>query len=155
MSAVFPIGHYMGPQHPRGAHVVRIGRAHLTLSETEFDVWVRAHAGPVDDAEVVADLADRGALAVVEPGAEARFLETYRMDALQVGVGNSAGEPDVFLVGIAEPVALGRGSYELWQWGGLAPTLMGARAVLDDLRVLLAHGCAYLDVARATTASRG
>jgi hypothetical protein len=147
MTVMFPIGHYLGPQQPRGAHVLRIGRAHVTLSEPEFDVWARAHEGPVDD-PAVARLVERGALAV----ADGAFLETYRMDALQVGVGNTAAEPEVFHVGIAEPVPLGRGSYELWQWGSLAPTLKDvARPAefLDDLRALLAGGCAYLDVSRA------
>ncbi|MFI6678644.1 hypothetical protein [Kribbella sp. NPDC050470] len=71
------------------------------------------------------------------------------------------------LPGVGAAAMLDPGSYELWQWGSLAPSLwhccevrasvrsqldeqVGAAdvmaEVLGDLRFLIAHGCAYLDV---------
>lgn len=191
---VFPIGHYMGERHPEQHHVVRVGLEHQTLSADEFGVWVLAHGteeigkdawtvgalleladgASLPGADAVPKLIESSLLATVADGAAAarRFTESYRIQALLVGIGNSEEEPDRYQVGFPglPPVAvLDEAGYELWQWGHLAPTLwhtcevrekvaagLGepvvaadlARDLLGDLRQLLVNSCAYLDLAR-------
>jgi hypothetical protein len=188
---VFPIGHYVGEQHPDGVHLVRVGLEHQTLTADEFGVWVLAHgaadatrwteanltalaedAGLPSVSSVVDRLAAAGLLARVSPADQVAFAERYRLEPLLVGLGNSPELPETYAVGFPgrEPVArLDGGSYELWQWAALAPSLwhtcevrakVGAGLgdptaaadlvgdVLDDLRPLLANSCAYLDKAR-------
>ncbi|MGQ0840909.1 hypothetical protein [Actinokineospora sp.] len=190
---VFPVGHYLGERHPEATHIVRVGRERHELTADEFGVWVLAHgsgevgrgawttedllalAGPAalaGAAATVDRLAAAGTLVLVRPSDAVAFAETYRMDSLLVGLGNSAADPDHYAVGIpgVAPVALlDASAYELWQWGHLAPTLWQTCEVrakvsmelgepvrdtevladlLGDLRVLLVSSCAYLDVAR-------
>jgi hypothetical protein len=193
---VFPIGHYVGERHPEGVEVVRVGVEHQPLTSDEFGVWVLAHGAPVggstawttdhllalaeetgpDDAgRHLGALVARGLLALVpaEGGREAvAFAETYRLMPLLIGLGNTETDPDSYALGfplLDEPVAVvPAGSYELWQWGQIAPSIrhtrdvrvkvaadlnepLGAAEVLDrllaDLRPLLVNGCAYLDLA--------
>ncbi|ADB29873.1 hypothetical protein Kfla_0754 [Kribbella flavida DSM 17836] len=113
-----------------------------------------------------------GALALVpDESAEAiDFARKHRMDVLFVGLGNTAERPDEHAVGVpglGTAAVLDPDCYELWQWGSVAPTLWHScevRAtvtaelgqtlepvdalaeILGDLRFLVAHGCAYLDV---------
>jgi hypothetical protein len=185
---VFPIGHYAGQRGD--THVVRVGWRPETLTADEFVVWVLAHgsgrAGKADwtvrDVLALADRPDvvdslraRGLLAAVpaEPtGAPAtlEFTRRHRMGSLLTGLGDTAANPGLYGVGVpglATVAWLDAGSYELWQWGPLAPALWHvcevrakvlteldeplepAQAIgplLADLRLLLSHGCAYLDV---------
>jgi hypothetical protein len=193
--AVFPIGHYMGERHPEKTHVIRVGLEHRTVSEDEFGVWVLAHGLPQTGGRTwtlgdVLDLAASSALPGAEDmaaalvgsgllmtigqqdGAAQSLARSYRVDPLLVGHGNSEDEPDRY--GIGWPgsppvVVLDPSSYELWQWGHVAPSLWHTYLVrervsadlgeqvqattlldglLDDLRELLASSCAYLDLAR-------
>lgn len=188
---VFPIGHYVGERHPDELHLVRLGTAHVTMTADEFGVWILAHGVAESRSWTVADvlaLAERtelpgaqaaverltsvGALAQVAFAEQHAFAETHRLEPLLVGLGNSADHPDTYAVGLPDvpPIAmLDEGSYELWQWAAVAPSIWHAcevRAkvgaglgdptsaedllgdVLGDLRPLLANSCAYLDVVR-------
>ncbi len=188
---VFPIGHYTGERHPDGVHVVRVGLEHRTLTADEFGVWVLTHGADAATTWTEADvtalasqaelpspgavidrLAEMGLLARVTPETQVAFAERYRLEPLLVGLGNSPELPETYAVGFPgqPPVAmLDGGSYELWQWSALAPSLwhtcevrakVGAGMgdptpaadlvgdLLDDLRPLLANSCAYLDTAR-------
>lgn len=188
---VFPIGHYVGERHPDGLQLVRVGLVHQTMTPDEFGVWVLAHG--TGDATSWAEtdllalaaqanlpgvpaaierLTSVGALARVARDQRVAFAETYRLEPLLVGLGNSAEDPDTFAVGLPglPPVAMvSAESYELWQWSAISPSLwhtcevrakvdvgLGGPAgaadlvddVLDELRPLLANSCAYLDLAR-------
>ena len=188
---VFPVGHYVGERHPDELHLVRLGPAHQTLTADEFGVWILAHGVTESRSWTVADvlaLAERtelsgapgaverlesvGALVQVATEGQTAFAEAHRLEPLLVGLGNSEEYPDTYAVGLPgnPPVAmLDSGSYELWQWAAVAPSLWQAcevrakvgaglgdptRAadllddVLGDLRPLLANSCAYLDVIR-------
>jgi hypothetical protein len=126
-------------------------------------------AGIADAANQVSMLNDAGLVALVDDAAT--FARTHRMDVLFVGLGNAPDRLDGHAVGIpglGTAAVLDPDCYELWQWGSVAPTLWhscevratvtaghgqapdpaGALAeILGDLRFLIAHGCAYLDVA--------
>lgn len=119
--------------------------------------------GPTEPDSATATTAPGGATAV-------DFARRHRMETLFVGLGNSPDRPDLHAVGvpgIGTAALLDPDSYELWQWGSLAPTLWhgcevrssvsdrlgeplhpleALHQVLGDLRLLVAHGCAYLDV---------
>jgi hypothetical protein len=108
--------------------------------------------------------------------AAVEFATTYRMGTLLVGLGPVPDRPDQHAVGvpgIGTAALLDAGAFRLWQWGGVAPTLWrhchdrvrtGGRGGLDtlvdpatvlfdvlaDLRTLIVHGCAYLDLATPT-----
>lgn len=101
------------------------------------------------------------------------FATAYRLGTLLVGLGAAPDVPDrhaVGVPGVGTAALLDAETYRLWQWGGIAPTLWrhcqdrirtageGLDAlstlvdpakvlgdVLGELRVLLVHGCAYLD----------
>jgi hypothetical protein len=140
MTAVFPIGHYMGERHPEGLHYVRVGLAHQTMTADEFGVWVLAHdespqwsvenvvtlataAELPNPAEAVERLLSAGVLATATD--EAAFTRSYRAEPLLTGIGNTAEDPDTYAVGLPnrEPTLLTADGYELWQWSALAPTL--------------------------------
>lgn len=178
---VFPIGHYVGERHPEGLHHVRVGLVHQAMTADEFGVWVLSHQDSpqwtVDDMLALAAQADLpnaassaerllsvGALvSVTDPVA---FAQSYRLESLLVGLGNTEDEPDRYRVGLPgqEPATLDAAAYELWQWAALAPTLWHTceiraklsstspsdevQAVLENLRPLLANSCGYLDEAR-------
>ncbi|WP_433165228.1 hypothetical protein [Kribbella sp. CA-247076] len=184
---VFPVGHYGGVRDD--GQVIRVGWTQHRIDEDAFGVWVLAHgvpevgkgvwtvedvvgraaeAGIVGARDQVARLNDAGLLAVVEDSGV--FARSHRMDVLFVGLGNAPDRLDGHAVGIpglGVAAVLDPDSYELWQWGSVAPTLWHScevratvtaehgqaadpeRAVaeiLGDLRFLIAHGCAYLDV---------
>ncbi|KOV87225.1 hypothetical protein [Nocardia sp. NRRL S-836] len=178
---VFPVGHYVGERHPEAVHLVRVGLAHRTLSEAEFGVWVLAHGvaeSPAWTLENLLALAEKAGLpgaraaadrlagtGVLVIGNEVALARTHRFVPLLVGLGNTEPHPDRCAVGLpGQPVAvLDESSFELWQWGHLAPSLWhtcevraevagsaSAREELDgvlrDLRPLLVGGCGYLDV---------
>jgi hypothetical protein len=177
---VFPIGHYMGERHPEGLHYVRVGLQHQTMTANEFGVWVLSHENsPQWSIADVLSLAAKANLPDAESSAErllsvgllvkaidkVAFTQSYRLEPLQTGIGNSQTDPDKYEIGIPgqEPATVDAGSYELWQWSALAPTLWHTceiRAkvaeppvpptdmvdeVLTDLRPLLANSCGYLD----------
>jgi hypothetical protein len=179
MTEVFPIGHYMGERHPEGLHYVRVGLEHQTMTEDEFGVWVLSHQdSPQWSSENVLALATQSALPTAQDSVERllaagllvtrsdTFTQSYRLHPLQVGRGNTAEAPDVYEVGLPgqEPAKLSAGSYEVWQWAAMAPTLWhtceirgkvtgttsseATESVLADLRPLLGNSCAYLDKAR-------
>jgi hypothetical protein len=152
--------------------LVEVGRGHWT----EYDVVQQAErAGITDAAQLLAELVANGTVAVVqdEPDEAAGFAKSHRLDVLFVGLGVPPDQPDGHAVGVpglGAAAVLDADCYELWQWGSVAPTLWDScevRAavlghvgqpmdpvdalaeILGDLRVLVAHGCAYLDVAPA------
>lgn len=128
--------------------------------------------GIPDPAEQLEELGDAGLVAKVtdNPVAATQFVRSHRMDVLFVGLGNTPGRLDGHAIGIpglGTVAVLDPDCYELWQWGSVAPTLwhscevratvtaqFGQTAepaqalpeILGDLRFLIAHGCAYLDV---------
>lgn len=126
-------------------------------------------AGIADATNQLEALADAGLVAVVDD--QALFARRHRMDVLFVGLGNAPDRLDGYAVGIpglGTAAVLDSDCYELWQWGSVAPSLWhscevraavtvreGEAAdpgkalveILGDLRFLIAHGCAYLDVA--------
>lgn len=179
---VFPIGHYIGERQPEGLHYVRVGMEHQTMTPDEFGVWVLAHGErPVWTDEDVLALADKADLpgaveslarlksvgAVASADDAQAFAARYRLTPLLIGLGNTEEHPDTYTIGLpGTPVAqVNAGSYELWQWSALAPTLWHTcevRAkvtedpvsaaelvadVLAETRPLLANSCAYLDLA--------
>jgi hypothetical protein len=178
---VFPVGHYMGERHPEGLHYVRVGLQHQTMTPNEFGMWVLSHQdSPQWSIENMVELAEKAELRDAAAAAErllsvgllatvsepVAFARSYRLEPLLIGLGNTEEQPDVYAVGLLaqEPVQLNAGSYELWQWSALAPSLWHtceirakmveaqvspADLVLDvlaDLRPLLANSCGYLDV---------
>jgi hypothetical protein len=179
--SLLPVGHYLGERHPEGMHYVRVGLEHQTMTEDEFGVWALSHQdGPQWSVEEVLKLAARADLPDAATSAERllsvgalvtvtdheAFARAYRLQTLLVGLGNTPEDPDTYAVGLPgqEPARLGAGSYELWQWSALAPSLWHtceiraklADAVvadvvpelLADLRPLLANNCGYLDPAQ-------
>jgi hypothetical protein len=179
---LFPIGHYVGERQPEGLHYVRVGMEHQTMTPDEFGVWVLTHTeSPVwtdDDVLALADKAELPAAAealarltsvgaVASAADEQAFARRYRLMPLLVGLGNTEAHPDTYTIGLpGSPAArVNAGSYELWQWSALAPTLWHTcevRAkvtedpvsaaelvadVLAETRPLLANSCAYLDLA--------
>ncbi|MFC9687713.1 hypothetical protein ACFTSF_04185 [Kribbella sp. NPDC056951] len=193
-TTLFPVGHYAGRRpgdDGRPTHSVRIGWRLHRLPDDVFGTWLLGHGtaetgkGPwtatdlVGAAEAsgiaaarshVAGLQELGLLTDVTRAPE-EFAKKHRMDVQFVGLGNSPDHPDRFAIGLPGlgPAALvDPETYELWQWGSLAPTLWHScqvrasvlaeldrpvepvealTSVLGDLRFLLAHGCAYVDLA--------
>jgi hypothetical protein len=111
-----------------------------------------------------------GAGLVVPVRDETAFVAAHRVDPLMVGLGNSPEQLDAHAVGVpglGTAAVLDPSTYDLWQQSPLMPTLWHScerrassaaafgqylpaaaiAGVLADLRYLLAHGCAYLDVA--------
>ena len=198
-ATVFPVGHY-GGAGPGAAHLVRVGRHLRPLTDDEFGIWMLAH-GLADvgkgnwSREDVLERARDAELAEAETGLErligsgllavvptervddvTSFATAYRLCTLLVGLGAAPDQPELHAIGVpgvGTAALLDAGTYRLWQWGGVAPTLWrhcqdrirsgDARPdalvdpakvlgdVLGELRVLLAHGCAYLDTAVAGT----
>ncbi|MEI8410783.1 MULTISPECIES: hypothetical protein [unclassified Kribbella] len=137
---------------------------------TPEDVIQQAESVGIPDAgKELEALADAGSVVVVDD--PANFARSHRMDVLFVGLGNAPDRVDghaVGIPGVGTAAVLDPDCYELWQWGSVAPTLWHScelRAtvtadhgqpanpvtalaeILGDLRFLIAHGCAYLDVA--------
>lgn len=192
-TTVFPIGHYTGlrpDDDGRPVHSVRIGWQQRRLTEDAFGTWVLGHGtpqvgkGPWTGEELLAaadeagitdarthleELTGLGLLASVPERSE-EFAKAHRIDVQFVGLGNSPENPELHAVGLpglGAAAMLDPDSYELWQWGSLAPTLWHScqvrasvtskldqqvepidalAGVLGDLRFLIGHGCAYLDV---------
>jgi hypothetical protein len=191
-TTIFPVGHYTGRRTDddgRPVHSVRIGWQQHRLTEDAFATWVLAHGVPAtgraawtevdvvrqageielqDAAAQLRTLAELGLVATVA-GEPEQFARTHRLGVFFVGLGNSPEEPDRFAIGLpglGTAATVDSDSYELWQWGSIAPTLWhscevrasvtsrhertvstleAASEVLGDLRVLIANGCAYLD----------
>ncbi len=202
---VFPVGHYMGPFHPSRNgpakhHIIRVGWETPKLpNEAHVDIWGLAHGLPdravdirwtrraiidaADDAEmsdaaaILDRLAELGLIAEVSPGTEQarEFAESYRLQSLLIGLGNSPDDPvldAIGLVGIPPVVKVRPRVYEIWQWAHLWPNLwaaceglayvaaQGERSspdatdpervldlVLESMRTLISRNAAYLDVA--------
>ncbi|MEU0091532.1 hypothetical protein [Kribbella sp. NPDC006257] len=145
-----------------------IGKGRLTVE----DILLQAAEIP-DAGTQLEELVTQGALTVVtdRPDEATAFAKQHRLDVLFVGLGNAPDRPDGHAVGVpglGAAAVLDPDCYELWQWGSVAPTLWHScevRAavtsdlgreqgpldalgeILGDLRYLLAHGCAYLDLA--------
>ncbi|MET9269358.1 hypothetical protein [Kribbella sp. NPDC003557] len=151
MSALlFPIGHAAGP-HVAGdpvRHVVRVGRTTELLSEAELRVWDLAHrsadvtdllaaceAAHIDDADQhVEVLLRRGVLARADD--TIAFAQQHRLRPLFVGLGNRPDDPGRFAIGVPglEPLAtVDPTTYELWQWGWVAPSLWAHCEVLATI----------------------
>jgi hypothetical protein len=177
---VFPIGHYMGERHPEGLHYVRVGLQHQTMTADELGIWILSHQdSPQWSIENVLELAEKAELPNASASAErllsagvlvtvtdpVAFVQSHRLEPLLIGIGNTEEHPDTYAIGLPgqDPARVHTGSYELWQWAALAPSLWHTceiRAkvadvpapadlvpdVLADLRPLLANSCGYLDV---------
>lgn len=128
---VFPVGHYMGPFHPKSNapvqhHIVRVGWDTPKLpDEAHLDVWALAHGRPnaaasvrwtrqaiIDTAaqaeipgaaEILDTLAERGLIAEVSsgPGKAREFAEAYRIQSLMIGLGNTPEDPVLDGIGLA------------------------------------------------------
>jgi hypothetical protein len=149
--------------------VPEVGKGNWTVADVVAhcaDVGVEAPGKHLEQ------LAGSGLIAVVDddPASAAQFAHRHRMDVLFVGLGNAPEQLEGHAVGVpglGTAAVLDPECYELWQWGSVAPTLWhscevratvvaepAARPdpdaalteILGDLRFLLAHGCAYLDV---------
>ena len=146
MTTVFPVGHGAGPEAEH--HVVRVGRTAERLSDAEFDVWSLAHhwttlaelvaecrAAAVENAEQHVDaLISRGLLTPVDDATE--FAHRYRLLPLFTGFGNRPDDLERFAIGVPglEPLAtVNASTYELWQWGWVAPSLWAHCEVLATI----------------------
>lgn len=139
---IVPIGHRVG------AGRVRRGASFHELDETGFRAWTLAHGAPdalhdgqpwqrrqvvaavaeagVHDPEARLNaLCDKGFLAEVAPDDAVPFARAHRMLPLMVGLGSTAGEPDLFGIGfLGQPVLhVGHVVYDLWQWSAMDDTL--------------------------------
>lgn len=146
MTTVFPVGHGAGPESEH--HVIRVGRTAEHLSESEFDIWALAHhwttvtelvaecrAADIDDAEQHIDvLLSRGVLTQADDATE--FAHRYRLLPLFTGFGNRPDDLERFAIGVPglEPLAVvSAPTYELWQWGWVAPSLWAHCEVLATI----------------------
>ncbi|MET9269340.1 hypothetical protein [Kribbella sp. NPDC003557] len=147
---IFPVGHYLGANHPGGQHVVRIGWQQYELEAgDELALWALAHgvpgtadapwtrataeavarAGGIAEAPAALDkLLGRDLLVEVEPGtADAQeFARSCRIRSLLVGSGEHPSAPGRYGLGAvpANPTARVDGfSYELWTWGHACDSL--------------------------------
>ncbi|MDQ3716100.1 MAG: hypothetical protein M3381_08810 [Actinomycetota bacterium] len=201
---VFPVGHYMGPFHPSRNgpakhHIVRVGWETPKLPDEEHvDIWALAHGLPnridtvrwtrqaiidaANDAEmpdaagILDSLAGLGLIAEVTPGTEQarEFADSYRLQSLLIGLGNSPDDPvldGIGLVGIEPIVKVRPRVFEIWQWAHLWPTVWAAceglayvagqvegsnpdsadpekvlDLMFDAMRTLISRNAAYLDV---------
>ncbi|MGZ0148970.1 hypothetical protein ACXJJ3_17985 [Kribbella sp. WER1] len=155
---IFPVGHGAGPR-ANDEYVIRVGGAEEVLSEPEFAAWVRAHEEDYTDQEQVDVLLRRGLLVQVDD--VNAFAQQYRLLPLFIGLGNRPDDQQQFAIGVPglEPLAVvSATTYELWQWGWVAPSLwahcevlgtIGERpkldAVLNGVSALLADFVAVLD----------
>lgn len=155
---IFPVGHGAGPRSS-DEYIVRVGGAEEVLSESEFAVWVDAHQSDSTDEQHVDELLRRGLLVRVDD--VTAFAHQYRLLPLFIGLGNRPDDPKGFAIGLPglEPLAVVPATtYELWQWGWVAPSLwahcevlgtIGERpqldVVLDGVSALLADFVAVLD----------
>ncbi|MGW7682305.1 hypothetical protein ACWGID_16300 [Kribbella sp. NPDC054772] len=149
-TAIFPVGHGAGPLVSADSthHVIRVGRTTEQLSESEFGVWTLAHRAmglpdlldqcldaEIDDAERHVDvLLSRGVLVTADD--PAGFAKQHRLLPLFLGLGNRPDVPDLFAIGVPglEPLAIvGATTYELWQWGWVAPSLWAHCEVLATI----------------------
>lgn len=147
-----------------------VGKGQWTVDDV---IGQAVQAAVEDPARYVEQLADSGLLAVVEdnPMTATLFAQRHRLDVLFVGLGNAPDRLDGHAIGIpglGTAAILDPDCYELWQWGSVAPTLWhscevratvtaeleqpadpaaAVAEILGDLRFLVAHGCAYLDIA--------
>ncbi|MGW1341472.1 hypothetical protein ACWCOV_10500 [Kribbella sp. NPDC002412] len=143
-----------------------VGKGQWTVDDV---IGQAERTGIADGAKQLERLADAGLVAVIDDAAN--FAKAHRMDVLFVGLGNTPERLDGHAVGIpglGTAAVLDSDCYELWQWGSVAPSLWHScevRAtvtaghgevadpgkalpeILGDLRFLIAHGCAHLDVA--------
>ncbi|MGI8628315.1 MAG: hypothetical protein ACR2J5_17370 [Geodermatophilaceae bacterium] len=135
-SLVFPVGHYMGPFHPSRNgpakhHIVRVDWETPKLpDEGHVDIWALAHglptredvrwtrraiieaadeAGMPDATAILDNLASLGLIAEVTPGTEQahEFANSYRLQSLLIGLGNSPDDPlldGIGLMGLAPVV---------------------------------------------------
>jgi hypothetical protein len=200
---ILPVGHSLGVSWDLASgtaeHRVRRGTEVITMDAERFGLWALAHGVPqrqVDEVwtfDSVLDVADEMGLADPEPllaelladgllvevdqadGASAAFARRHRMVPLMLGLGNTAEDPDVFLIGLPGRPLVGvpAVAYDLYGWAHLDPDLWTAcrsaaqineglrpddpsatdpeqlvGALLGILHVLLGPNTIYLDVAR-------
>lgn len=176
---IFPVGHYTGVRAADDGvlHTIRAGWQQHRLEEDAFGTWVLTHGltesgkDKWTEADVLGHAEQSGIpgaaghlqqlarLGLVSRADDAeQFARGHRLGVLFVGLGNSPERLDEFAVGLpglGTAALLDARSYELWQWGSVAPSLWDVcqavaaepTDVLRDLRSLIANGCAYLDVA--------
>lgn len=143
----------------------------------------RASGSDIADAGARFDaLLARGLLAVAPAGADGAvaFATAYQMRAMLVGLGTLPDAPEQHAVGVpgvGTAALLDPSSYRCWQWATVEPSLwqlcrrrgdaargaalealvdpaQALRELLGELRVLLAHGCVYLDAVLGPAATR-
>lgn len=128
---IFPVGHYLGPFHPKRNqpprhHIVRVGWDTPKLTdEAHVDIWALAHglpdrvdavrwtrqaildaaqdAGMPDAAVILDDLAGLGLITEVHTGTDQAldFAKGHRMQSLLIGLGNSPEDPVLDGIGLA------------------------------------------------------
>lgn len=132
---VVPIGHFLGtfPEAGGGWCVeVRVGPQVHTLDPEQARVWAEPWAK--HPPAVVAELADRGLLAVLADGTVERFARDHRLVPLLAGLGAGAEGGYEYELGVpGRPlVTVDRVTYDLW-------TVAGARRCLWQACESYAH----------------
>jgi hypothetical protein len=148
---VYPIGQLIRVRAADDEFHVRVGADLQRLSAADFSVWAMTH-GPadhvprpwtVDELAVqartvgLADAPDRlvrlhetGLVAFAAPGTESglALAQRVRMVPLVLGLGNSAGNPDAYSVGLpGRPLAvLSAAAYDLFEWSTMETSLWRA-----------------------------
>jgi len=166
--------------------------AHGLPNRTDTIRWTRrAIIEAADDADMpdAASILDRlaglGLIVEVTPGTEQarEFAESYRLQSLLIGLGNSPEDPvldGIGLVGILPVVKVRPRVFEIWQWAHLWPTVWAAceglayvasqgensnpettdpeqvlDLVFDAMRTLISHNAAYLDLTKTPAGGAG
>jgi hypothetical protein len=158
---VLPVGQYLGalvpaPGAPVRGHRVRIGeQVHLLGDGPEFEVWSLAHGVPrlagllphdtaqvirlaraIDPADVeqlLAGLADRGLIALVDPTDARGFARGHRWYSLLNGLGyQDSGYGAIGIVGSPPLREVHPRVYEFWSLAPLFADLQSAAEFLAD-----------------------
>ncbi|HZX03844.1 hypothetical protein [Kribbella sp.] len=149
---IFPVGHYLGANHPGGEHLVRIGWRQCALGAgDELAVWALAHGVPGRSGEApwtrtsieavaqaggitrpaatIDQLLERDLLIEVTPGtADAvEFARACRIGSLLVGSGvQPNGDYGLGAVPANPSAGVDGFAYELWTWGHAFDSLWDA-----------------------------
>ena len=158
---VLPVGQYLGALVPAAGaavrgHRVRVGeQVHLLADGPEFEVWSLAHGVPrlagllphdsaqlvrlaraIDPAEVerlLAGLAGRGLVALVDPADPAGFAGRHRWYSLLGGLGQQeSGNCGLGLVGSPPVREVSPRVYEFWSLAPLFADLSAAAGFLAE-----------------------
>jgi hypothetical protein len=174
MTAVVPVGHYLGPIHDEAAGQVRfrvrVGREPEPLdTAVEAAVWLAAHShpdlppgtvwtrervlgllpGPAGAADAFATLLRDGLLAEVDDG----FADRYRVVPLTFGVGWQYDESGFALGTEGRRVSVGAPVLAVWERGADFATLRQACADADPRAPAAALAAMVADLHRLLAVS--